>query len=311
MEESEKRRERLKAMRMEADCVRGEAENSNMGVSSGHGLANPLLSENQTSQQGVADLRPRFDYYTDPMAAYSADKRRNNHIPQVVSQPHFTPRPASSNVTGYPSQGSYFEHDQRPPQAHRPPFRPPMGSSPVHDRLPGSPQNAWVSPGGPPSNNYPPNSTRFSNSPNHRYGQGGHGFGYGRGGPMFSNSPRPISVPGGSSSSPYQYQGSGRGGRGGGRWQGNNVDNQRENRYYNRSMIEDPWARLQPTIWKKKVNANPNSSWMPNSISSVKKARVSEGPAVKIPPQQSLAEYLAASFGEAVNDDAVKNAEIL
>lgn len=76
-------------------------------------------------------------------------------------------------------------------------------------------------------------------------------------------------------------------------------------------MIEDPWAGLQPTIWKKKVNVNPHSSWMPSSINSVKKARVSEGPVVNIPPKQSLAEYLAASFGEAVNDAAVKNAEIL
>lgn len=83
MEESEKRRERLKAMRQEAAQAgnQGEAENS-------MGLANPLID----SQPGIAEpySRPRFDFYTDPMAAFSADKRKSKHSPQVL-QPYSTP----------------------------------------------------------------------------------------------------------------------------------------------------------------------------------------------------------------------------
>nr|GMD88878.1 protein SICKLE-like [Ipomoea batatas] len=86
MEESEKRRERLKAMRQEAAQAgtQDEVENS-------MDLANPLI-ESQAAQPGIAEpySRPRFDFYTDPMAAYSADKRQSKHSPQVP-QPYSTP----------------------------------------------------------------------------------------------------------------------------------------------------------------------------------------------------------------------------
>ncbi|CAH9065852.1 unnamed protein product [Cuscuta epithymum] len=304
MEESEKRRERLKAMRMEAACTEGEAENTT-GVSSVHGLANPLLVEDQTAQPEISNLRPRFDYYTDPMAAYSSDKRMNNHIPQAVSQPDFRPpRLAFSNVSGYRSQGSYVPN-QRPsrpyvPAYHHHAFSPPPGGSPMHYRGPPPPENnpnVWSSStGGIPSSNFPPNPVRFNNVPNH--GSGGPGYGYGRG-KVSSLLPDSARVP-------YQNQDSGRGCKGG-RWQGSNAAARgRECRYYNKSMIEDPWKELQPTIWKKMaVNSSQGLSWLPNSISSTKKARVSEGPVVMLKPEQSLAEYLAASFGDAVDEGRV------
>ncbi|XP_031129025.1 protein SICKLE isoform X2 [Ipomoea triloba] len=359
MEESEKRRERLKAMRQEAAQAgtQDEVENS-------MDLANPLI-ESQTAQPGIAEpySRPRFDFYTDPMAAYSADKRKSMHSPRV-SQPYSTPpRPGHSDSPAYHAQGSYFL-DQRPQQAHgvHHTFSPLQSSLP--GTLPENPPNVWGSPGGIHTSNFPPNYPRSSNFANHRYGPGSPGFGhvrgspgfdhgrgspgfdhgrgspdfyYGRGSPgfdhgrgssgfdhgrgrgyVFSNSPRPYS---GRAYSPYQGSGRGRG-----RWQGNNVSSSsmqsgrrgsgnrecssaeaRPDLYYNKSMIEDPWEQLQPTIWKK-VNTpskgidTPDShkSWLPNSV-SMKKARFAEVQ-VKLSTQQSLAEYLAASFNEAANE---------
>lgn len=75
MEESEKRKERLKAMRMEAAQagLHSEAGNS-VGVF--QSLTNPLIEPSASSSM-PADSRasPRFDFYTDPMAAFSANKR--------------------------------------------------------------------------------------------------------------------------------------------------------------------------------------------------------------------------------------------
>ncbi|XP_022746018.1 protein SICKLE-like [Durio zibethinus] len=73
MEESEKRKERLKAMRMEA----AHAEVSNKVETSASCLSNPLsgTSPSSTVQDNFCTT-PRFDYYTDPMAAFSANKKR-------------------------------------------------------------------------------------------------------------------------------------------------------------------------------------------------------------------------------------------
>lgn len=74
-EESEKRKERLKAMRMEAvqagpNCDAGDS----MGVP--RSLTNPLI-ESTASPSVPIELQapPRFDFYTDPMAAFSVNKR--------------------------------------------------------------------------------------------------------------------------------------------------------------------------------------------------------------------------------------------
>ncbi|XP_019174434.1 PREDICTED: uncharacterized protein LOC109169981 isoform X2 [Ipomoea nil] len=349
MEESEKRRERLKAMRLEA-AQAGTQDEAEISMD----LANPLI-ESQTAQPSIAEpySRPRFDFYTDPMAAYSADKRKSKHSPPV-SQPFSTPpRPGHSDSPAYHAQGSYFL-DQRPQQAHgvHNTFSPLQSSLP--GTLPENPPNVWGSPGGIHTSNFPPNYPRFSNFANHSHGRGpgfdhargspgfvhgrgspgfvhgrgSPGFVHGRGSPgfdhgrgrgyVFSNSPRPYS---GRANSPYQDSGRGRG-----RWQGNNVSfssmqsgrrgsgnregssaEARPDLYYNTSMVEDPWEQLQPTIWKKvntpsKYIDTPGShkSRLPNSI-SMKKARLAEVQ-VKLSSQQSLAEYLAASFNEAANE---------
>nr|GMD91307.1 protein SICKLE-like [Ipomoea batatas] len=327
MEESEKRRERLKAMRQEAAQAgtQDEVENS-------MDLANPLI-ESQAAQPGIAEpySRPRFDFYTDPMAAYSADKRQSKHSPQVP-QPYSTPpRPGHSDSPAYHAQGSYFL-DQRPQQAHgvHHTFSPLQSSLP--GTLPENPPNVWGSPGGIHTNNFPPNYPRSSNFANHRYGQGSPGFGHvggspgfdhGRGSPGFYHGRGSPGFDHGRGSPGFDHgRGSpgfdhGRGrGYSGRRGSGNRECSSAEARpdlYYNKSMIEDPWEQLQPTIWKK-VNTpskgidTPDShkSWLPNSV-SMKKARFAEVQ-VKLSSQQSLAEYLAASFNEAahegVNDES-------
>uniref|UniRef100_A0A7N0UX76 Uncharacterized protein n=1 Tax=Kalanchoe fedtschenkoi TaxID=63787 RepID=A0A7N0UX76_KALFE len=91
MDESERRRERLKAMRNEA--ARGEASPASQ-VSGFHvGLANPL-TDGSPSQE-VSRSTPRFDYYTDPMASFSANRRGNfsSHGPRG-----FVPSPGHGRV---------------------------------------------------------------------------------------------------------------------------------------------------------------------------------------------------------------------
>jgi hypothetical protein len=80
-------------------------------------------------------------------------------------------------------------------------------------------------------------------------------------------------------------------------------------RFYNESMLADPWKFLKPVLWRS-VGGPVNSLNTPYSSRSwtgkshdTKKARVSEA-SNKSSSQPSLAEYLAASFNEALNDAA-------
>lgn len=83
MEESEKRRERLKAMRMEA--AQGDESKD---FTESHGLSNPLIETSSTQQEEPVG-KQRFDYYTDPMSAFSGNKR--SKVSQNISQQHSTP----------------------------------------------------------------------------------------------------------------------------------------------------------------------------------------------------------------------------
>ncbi|KAK3027036.1 hypothetical protein RJ639_041191 [Escallonia herrerae] len=166
----------------------------------------------------------------------------------------------------------------------------------------------------------------YNNSPGPGSGPGGSpgvaqggstDFNPGRGrGQWFSNSPGPGSGRGGS---PHPNSGRGRGqwlgnnvspvsGRSGGRGRGShyNVSAElRPDRYYNKSMMEDPWKFLEPVIWKPVENLNiPDSpkSWLPKSIST-KRERISGSPG-KSSSKPSLAEFLAASFNEAASSEA-------
>ncbi|XP_062163892.1 protein SICKLE isoform X3 [Alnus glutinosa] len=326
MEESENRRERLKAMRMQA----AQAEVSNNAESSGVPgcLSNPLI-ETSVVQESCT---PRFDFYTDPMSAFSDSRKRSNAASQI--RPDYFKSPSSggslmsrfspshpagprnpvmtppvhhiqsswsSNQTMYEAQGSSYSSG---------PHRSPIGTAspfPMHPRTP----EVWNGPMGPTSYSFSSNPSRGGHPPSPAFGpRGGSQYlntGQGRG-QWVSQSPSPGSGPG-LSPSP-------RPGRGGGRWYDSSMSPgsgrgrgyytpQGPERFYNASMLEDPWKFLEPVLWKCVVSSNTpysSKSWTGKS-QSTKKARVSEA-SNKSSSQPSLAEYLAASFNEALNDAA-------
>lgn len=78
--------------------------------------------------------------------------------------------------------------------------------------------------------------------------------------------------------------------------------------FYNKSMLEDPWRNLEPSIWKIEIisvkNFNtPNSRNLFLSDSfGTKRARMSET-SKESTSQRSIAEYLAAAFNENIGKE--------
>jgi hypothetical protein len=102
MEDAEKRSERLKAMRAVASA-QAETCNDNVETSAVPGLlANPLL-ENPATQPALEELSatPRFDFYTDPSAAFSSDRKRTSTANQVARS--FRPQ---NNISSMPQFSS-------------------------------------------------------------------------------------------------------------------------------------------------------------------------------------------------------------
>ncbi|KAH7567650.1 hypothetical protein ACOSP7_010317 [Xanthoceras sorbifolium] len=368
MEESEKRRERLRAMRMEAAQVEvgSNAENL-LGPSS---LSNPLLGNSGTHPVEKSYATPRFDFYTDPMSAFSANKNKGQQDNQITQDyfPHLKdstsvmarppsslPGPRNPEITPpshqlqnsssfgqrmYQAQGPYNSNaaygsprgmvSPLPPHQGTPEasfgstamtnyytsashsYRSPRGMVSPFPMMHQGPPEAWNGSGGTASYNSPSNASGggqlyspgfgFVRSPNFNHGQGRP---YWRG-----NSPSPGSGRGGSH---VPSSGRGRGhqyganmsqgsGHGGGRGRGFHSRGSEPECFYHKSMDENPWERLQPIVWKRRSSKSPSSSnsWLPKSIST-KKPRVSEA-SNRSSSQPSLAEYLAASFNEAIND---------
>ncbi|KAF3629112.1 putative VIN3-like protein 2-like [Capsicum annuum] len=71
-----------------------------------HGLTN-LLVETSSASSGKDEPRPRFDYYTDPMAAFSANNKKNNLSPQASQPCNTPPRSLNAGSPAYHAQGSY------------------------------------------------------------------------------------------------------------------------------------------------------------------------------------------------------------
>ena len=91
MEESEQRRERLKAMRMEATQTKVSITVDTFAMPGV--LSNPLVEGSATLPvQEDSCATPRFDFYTDPMAAFSSNKRRINQS----QQDYLSPPPSNS-----------------------------------------------------------------------------------------------------------------------------------------------------------------------------------------------------------------------
>jgi hypothetical protein len=326
MDESEKRRERLKAMRMQADQTEGSSNVSSSAVPVS--LSNPLIETSATIQ--AESRAPRFDFYTDPMSAFSDSKKRskagnpirqddftspNNYGSPMARfspslpgprNPGMTPPPAhqinhssSPNQIMYRAQGPYYSSG---------PHRSPIGMAGPFSVQPQIPE-VWNRPMSPTGYRFPSNPSRGGYLPSPGFGPRGspHLNTWQGRGHRVSHSPSPGSGPGrgggqwyGSSMSPGL-------GQSGGRGRGYRPRLSAPEQFYNESMFEDPWKFLKPVVWRS-VSAFVNSLNTPDSSKSwitkspnTKKAKVSE-PSNKSSSQPSLAEYLAASFNEAVND---------
>lgn len=89
MEESEKRRDRLKAMRMEA--AQSEVSDAVDTSPLPSYLSNPLAEGSATlPEEEDSCVTPRFDYYTDPMSAFSSNKRKSK-VGNQIQQDYLTP----------------------------------------------------------------------------------------------------------------------------------------------------------------------------------------------------------------------------
>lgn len=340
MEESEQRRERLRAMRLEANAEVVSSSSSQQTLNSNFPppLANPLL-ENEDSAAAAATPPPRFDYYTDPMAAYSADKRR-----PFTPRPHLSPSPSGPRHPEMPfsgahqfqnnyalHQGMYHGGDQVMYYSPRTPgpTSSPMGIRnpyPVHQgNFGGSPgRGHWFNNNPSPA---PPGS-----------GYGGSPFPAHQGTPNFRSPPQGRGHWSNNSPNPGQGRGGGPGpivGRGRGQWDGNMMspssgysggsgrgrgrgrgyDYGHSRSFYNKSMVEDPWESLMPVIWQGEKENDVKS--FSNSrryfqktptfqkTPSAKKARVTSPLNTSNSNKSgSLAEFLAESFDEAVEDAA-------
>lgn len=251
MEESEKRKERLKALRMEASQS-GDYDEGLGSSSVGYGgLANPLTDSPSGKVESYGMPRPRFDYYTDPMSAFSANKRSNNKVsPQVSQQCYTPPGPRNPQSPICAPRGNYSVDQRSQSQGLHHAFSP-LGNSGQNSPF-GAPQrsspSAWDSSFGTPNNYLTPNSSMGGNFAGHGIHQGGrpalhYGQGSGQPGSGYGGSPyqgsgyrdNPFQGSGhrgspyqhsGNRGSPYQrsgnrgspYQGSGRGRS---QWMGN------------------------------------------------------------------------------------------
>lgn len=377
MEESAKRRERLIAMRAEASqaAVDNNAEHDSVS----HGLSNPLIESSSALPGQVESIAPqRFDYYTDPMSAFSGNKRGSKASHQISLDYSTPPRPQNTEMTPPPARQAQnnFSSDQRIYQApvyhNSSPYRDATGIPGPFGTQPRTPPSVWSSSDGTSSNYFPSNSPRGANFPSPSFGQGGSpnfNPGQGRGpwfsnslgpgsgcggnsgqgrGHWFSNSPGPGSGRGSSPSfgpggSPGFNSGPGRGnwfsnslgpgsgsgggsglfsGGGRGRWASpgtgpsggrgrgsyNNATAElRPDLYFSKSMVDDPWKLLKPVVWRRENipslrTLDSVKSWISKPVSS-KKAKVAETSSTQASSQPSLAEYLAASFNEAVKDE--------
>ncbi|XP_020594179.1 uncharacterized protein LOC110034238, partial [Phalaenopsis equestris] len=97
MEDSAKRKERLQAMRMEASSSSGGPSPSFSTTNTP--LSNPLIHPAGLVNENSPPSH-RFDYYTDPAAAYSAVKRKTSNSGSGGGHGgHFQPSNVSSPVS--------------------------------------------------------------------------------------------------------------------------------------------------------------------------------------------------------------------
>ncbi|XP_057726595.1 protein SICKLE isoform X2 [Arachis stenosperma] len=269
MEDSEQRKKRLKEMRMQADQaeVSGGVEGSGIP---GH-LSNPLIETSSTSRsQDRSSAAPRFDFYTDPMNAFSSNRMNN---PRMQSAPDYFPLANFARSPAVQDPGStnlYMAASAT--QASPTPYRNPGGPSCFAGQgiIPHPSHSLNPSPG-------------YRNSPTPNRGRG-------RG--IWHNT---------------QSHASGRCREQGltshGHWSNKDRASGPED-FYKRSMVEDPWKLLSPVIWRTTTisSCTPGSSKPRISNSVSDKREGPSGAAIKTGSEPSLAEYLAAAFNEAAGN---------
>ncbi|MQL72857.1 hypothetical protein Taro_005193, partial [Colocasia esculenta] len=319
MEESEERKERLRAMRAGAGQDRPSSSTATWQ------LLNPLAQPSATPPGSERSPPPsRFDYYTDPMSAYSGNRSGSglaHHPPYGFSSPvrcsspmdqgrHYTtPTPVPANrfqVGCSPHQGSYATPSPVPQYG--------IWRSPVGMAGPVSPHSS-VGMSGSPSATGPPLSSssgisaRLSFgrgvSPSAERGRGTHSVNKPRRGSPIVNSGRGSSWRPGNYPSPCSGRGSSQRGR---ISMGSISARESPGMFFHKLMVLDPWARLEPVVGCileptiKQMTPASQESWLPESIRT-KKVKVEETASVSH-SQGSLAEYLALAIEEAVNDEA-------
>lgn len=306
MEDSGQRKRRLEEMRKQAELseATGAIEASGSGTYSP--LSNPLIETSSTMPaQDKSYASPRFDFYTDPMAAFSSNKKKSN----VQTAPvHSTPPTLVSSPT------AQFSSHMPPPLCSES-----MNSQMTHSFTQGSPvvnrNPIWNGPRGSPQYYFPPRyqSPGFEISGKPFYNPGPHITHQSRHrpnlSPGYNHSPglSPGRGRGGWHNTRNDASGWGGGQRLSSRGRFSSEDKPHDvDRFYKKSMVEDPWQLLKPVIWNV-TDASSNSictpgsskSWASNS-SSANKGGSSAAP-VKSSSQPSLAEYLAAAFNAAAN----------
>ncbi|KAI9106942.1 hypothetical protein K1719_022470 [Acacia pycnantha] len=310
MEDSGQRKRRLEEMRKQAELseATGGIKASVSGIDSP--LLNPLIETTSTMPaQDKSYSAPRFDFYTDPMAAFSSNKKSNVQ----TALDHSTP----PTFVGSPM--AQFSSPHMPP----PPCPESMNSQMTHSFAQGSPipnrNPTWTGPRGSAQYHFPPqyrspgfgiSGRPFYNSGQHITHQSrhspNHSPGYGR---------SPGLSPGRGRDGWYSTRNNASGWGGGQRLNSRGCFSSEGKphdvgRFYKKSMVEDPWQLLKPVIWKM-TDASSNNiytpegskSWASNS-SCTNKGGPSPAP-VKSSSQPSLAEYLAAAFNEAANDTEI------
>ncbi|KAF3322878.1 hypothetical protein FCM35_KLT12867 [Carex littledalei] len=298
MEEAAKRRERLMALRSEASQRSGPPPP--VPILGTAELPDPLFS----SPAEAPTHPPRFDYYTNPSAAfssaYSLNKRKSTSFPSPGNPPNSRPH-ARPNVGPY----TYTGPNQPPmhqlgPQFHIPPHAPPTTDWRSPQFQPQPPWNIQPPSSGPGSwqpTSGAPFRMPYTNQPRSGFTN-----------PCFvrntSSGPRPSHNHNPNSNS---YSGSrGTGGRGPGF---NSRFGQRD--YYSKSMVEDPWIELEPiagnlieSLDSSGLGSGSGSgsrSWLPESIRK-KETTKPDKIGNRYEKKLSLSEYLDLSYNQTIDE---------
>ncbi|VAH20633.1 unnamed protein product [Triticum turgidum subsp. durum] len=297
-ESSANRRERLLALRSSAAAAAASSTSSSPSAAPpppAWDLPEPDLAPTSSAPRP----RSRFDFYTNPGAAFSS-------ATAAVPQKRKNADPPGPNPAPAPPHGNYGNNYPPPHQHHmaQSPMEGAPGNSPWRSPMqfqtpmsgyrgtPPGPPPHWNSHSASPAQDPYPHQTNFGfRGPN--VGRGGSPMNYGPGGSPMNYGPRgnPMNYgPGGSPmsyeprgsprsyvprGSPHSSSGRGRGenyyhspglrGRGGRGGFQNHSGSQDQRNFYRKSMVDDPWQGLQPIVGSI-LPIDDANSWLPESL---------------------------------------------